>query len=61
MIIIQIIDINHPVQQIVKTFEEITGFQNPIHALDGCSAPNFACSIKSLKLLFFQTKSIRAE
>ena len=35
-------------QKIVKkTFEEITGFQNPIHALDGCSAPNFACSIKS--------------
>ena len=43
------IDINHPVQKIVKkTFEEITGFQNPIYALDGCSAPNFACSIKSL-------------
>ena len=43
------IDINHPVQKIVKkTFEEITGFQNTAHALDGCSAPNFACSIKSL-------------
>ena len=43
------IDINHPVQKIVKkTFEEITGFQNSIYALDGCSAPNFACSIKSL-------------
>ncbi len=46
---IDYIDINHPVQKIVKkTFEEITGFRNPVYALDGCSAPNFACSIKSL-------------
>ena len=43
------IDIDHTVQKIVKkTFEDITGFQNPDYALDGCSAPNFACSIQSL-------------
>ena len=36
-------------QKIVKkTFEDITGFLNPDYALDGCSAPNFACSIQSL-------------
>tara|TARA_Y100001933_G_scaffold164555_1_gene162822 strand:+ start:562 stop:1587 length:1026 start_codon:yes stop_codon:yes gene_type:complete len=43
------IDVDHTVQKIVKkTFEDITGFQNPDYALDGCSAPNFACSIQSL-------------
>ena len=43
------IDIDHTVQKIVKkTFEDITGFRNPDYALDGCSAPNFACSIQSL-------------
>ena len=43
------IDVDHIVQKIVKkTFEEITGFLNPDYALDGCSAPNFACSIQSL-------------
>ena len=43
------ININHPVQKIVKkTFEEISGYQNSVFALDGCSAPNFACSIQSL-------------
>ena len=43
------ININHPVQKIIKkTFEEITGYQNPSYALDGCSAPNFSCTIKAL-------------
>ena len=43
------IDVDHTVQKIVKkTFEDITGFLNPDYALDGCSAPNFACSIQSL-------------
>ena len=43
------IDVDHTVQKIIKkTFEDITGFLNPDYALDGCSAPNFACSIQSL-------------
>ena len=35
-------------ENVKKTFEDITGFLNPDYALDGCSAPNFACSIQSL-------------
>ena len=40
---------NHPVQEMVKkVFEEMTGMINPKFALDGCSAPNFTCTVKSL-------------
>ncbi len=43
------IDVTHPVQKMVKeVFEQMTGFVNPKFALDGCSAPNFSCSIKGL-------------
>ncbi len=43
------IDPDHPVQQAVKAaFEEVTGEDSPGHAVDGCSAPNFATSITGL-------------
>ena len=43
------ININHPVQLMVKkVFEEMTNFKNPNFALDGCSAPNFTCSVRAL-------------
>ncbi len=43
------IDIDHPVQVMVqKAFEEMTGFTDPKFALDGCSAPNFTCTVEAL-------------
>ena len=43
------VSMNHPVQEMVKkAFEEMTGIINPKFALDGCSAPNFTCTVKSL-------------
>ncbi|MED5530970.1 MAG: asparaginase [Pseudomonadota bacterium] len=43
------LDIDHPVQKMVKsTFEEMTDCIDPKFALDGCSAPNFCCSVRSL-------------
>lgn len=43
------IDLDHPVQKAVKlAFEEMTGEASPGYAIDGCSAPNFACSLKGL-------------
>ena len=46
---INYINIKHPVQVMVKkVFEEMTNFNNSNYALDGCSAPNFACSVKAL-------------
>ncbi len=43
------IDIDHPVQNAVHAaFEEVTGMDSPGHAIDGCSAPNFATSLKGL-------------
>lgn len=43
------VDPDHPVQQAVKTaFEEVTRETSRGYGIDGCSAPNFTCSIKGL-------------
>lgn len=43
------VDPGHPVQQAVrKAFEEVTGEASPGHAIDGCSAPNFATTVRGL-------------
>jgi len=40
---------DHPVQMAVKEcFEEMTGTSNAGYAIDGCSAPNFACTLVGL-------------
>lgn len=39
----------HPVQiAVCEAFEEMTGEASPGYAIDGCSAPNFATSLKGL-------------
>ncbi|WP_022707920.1 asparaginase [Paracoccus zeaxanthinifaciens] len=41
--------VDHPVQQAVRTaFEEVTGEESPGFGIDGCSAPNWACSLTGL-------------
>jgi len=43
------VDPDHPVQHAVRAaFEEVTGEQSPGWGIDGCSAPNFACSLRGL-------------
>ena len=43
------IEIDHPVQIAIKqAFEEMTGETSPGHGIDGCSAPNFACTMAGL-------------
>ncbi|CAM3557646.1 asparaginase [Paracoccus nototheniae] len=40
---------DHPVQQAAKSaFEEVTGEVSPGFGIDGCSAPNWACSVEGL-------------
>ena len=40
---------DHPVQRAVKTaFEEVTGEISPGFGIDGCSAPNWACTLHGL-------------
>ncbi|TJZ92275.1 asparaginase [Paracoccus gahaiensis] len=40
---------DHPVQQAVKAaFEEVTGETSPGFGIDGCSAPNWACTVEGL-------------
>jgi L-asparaginase II len=40
---------DHPVQQAARAaFEEVTGEASPRYAIDGCSAPNFATSLRGL-------------
>lgn len=40
------VDIDNPVQKAVRgAFEDITGEDSPGFGFDGCSAPNFACSL----------------
>lgn len=42
---------DHPVQRAVKSaFEEVTGEVSPGYGIDGCSAPNWACSLEGLGL-----------
>lgn len=43
------IDPSHPVQIAVRAaFEEATDMTSPGFAIDGCSAPNFACSLRAM-------------
>jgi len=43
------LELDHPLQQAVRlTVEEVTGETVAGHAIDGCSAPNFAVSLKGL-------------
>lgn len=40
---------DHPVQQAVKAaFEQVTAETSPGHGIDGCSAPNWSCSLAGL-------------
>lgn len=42
-------EVDHPVQIAVRAaFEEMTGETSPGYGIDGCSAPNWACSIAGL-------------
>lgn len=41
--------LDHPVQRAVKAaFEEVTQETSPFWGIDGCSAPNFACTVTGL-------------
>lgn len=43
------VEIDHPVQRAVKAaFEEVTQETSPGYGIDGCSAPNFACTVTGL-------------
>ncbi len=43
------LDMSHPVQKaVLQAFEEMTGETSPGYGIDGCSAPNHACSLKGL-------------
>ncbi|QBY01954.1 asparaginase [Rhodophyticola sp. CCM32] len=43
------VDLDHPVQRAAKAaFEEVTGEDSPGYGIDGCSAPNFACTLTGL-------------
>ncbi|MEW9918049.1 asparaginase [Marimonas sp. MJW-29] len=43
------IDPNHPVQKAcLEAFERTTGETSPGYGIDGCSAPNFACSLHGM-------------
>ena len=43
------VEIDHPVQRAVHdAFEEVTGAESPGWGIDGCSAPNFACTLQGL-------------
>jgi L-asparaginase II len=40
---------DHPVQRAVRdAFEEVTQERSPGYGIDGCSAPNFACTLRGL-------------
>ena len=43
------VDPDHPLQRAIRTaFEEVTGEESPGYGIDGCSAPNFACTLEGL-------------
>ena len=43
------VELDHPVQRAVKAaFEEVVGETSPGYGIDGCSAPNFACTLTGL-------------
>lgn len=52
------VDPGHPLQQAIRAaFEEVTGAPSPGYGIDGCSAPNFACTVEGLAraMAFFAT------
>ena len=54
------VDPDHPVQKAVRDdFENATDETSPFHAIDGCSAPNFASSLKGMAraMAWFATAS----
>ncbi|MFO8126483.1 asparaginase [Yoonia sp.] len=56
--------IDHPVQQACKAaFEEITEETSPMFGIDGCSAPNHACTLHGLAraMSFFATAGDRSD
>jgi L-asparaginase II len=43
------LDLDHPVQKAVRAvFEDVTGETSPGYGIDGCSAPNFACTLEGM-------------
>ena len=43
------VEVDHPVQRAARAaFEEVTGEESPGWGVDGCSAPNFACTLGGL-------------
>ncbi|KUP93230.1 asparaginase [Tritonibacter horizontis] len=43
------VESDHPVQQACRAaFEDSTGEDSPTYGIDGCSAPNFACTVTGL-------------
>ncbi len=53
---------DHPVQHTVReAFEEMTGESSPGHAIDGCSAPNFATSLQGLARAMARFAAARAD
>ena len=43
------VDVDHPVQKaVLEAFEAMTGETTSGYGIDGCSAPNFGCSLKGL-------------
>ena len=56
--------IDHPVQQACKAaFEEVTGETSPGFGIDGCSAPNHACTLHGLgrAMAFFASAQDRSD
>jgi L-asparaginase II len=56
--------IDHPVQQACKAaFEEVTQETSPMFGIDGCSAPNHACSVHGLarSMAFFASAHDRSD
>ncbi|UYV36915.1 asparaginase [Rhodobacteraceae bacterium D3-12] len=43
------LELDHPVQRaVLEAFEDMTGETSPGFGIDGCSAPNFACSLSGM-------------
>ncbi len=58
------IEPDHPVQKAVReAFEDVTGATSPGHAIDGCSAPNFATTLHGLAraMAFFASADGRSD
>lgn len=56
--------IDHPVQQAIKSaFEDVTAETSPLYGLDGCAAPNHACTLHGLAraMAFFASAHTRTD